>query len=494
MKRTDRNQFETTATHEAMNSRMVERRAVALGMGLVVGAVGGLSLYWDLSQPTPTSPAVGLACDGEPVPSARARVLVRPSLHALHCWRRALRRRGLRIRLIAGCAARESALPRNDASMSGRLRLRQRIVCAPDRWSRGDRAGAKRTRRRFQQRRAAASRARRFRWDGHWRRGTGPWRDRWRGRGPTAGKPGRHGRPPPGPTHRSRSATAAAFRCRSTETSTAMVTAGNLPEHEEFGCALEGYTTVPGDCHDVESSFFDRASQCTLAKRSSSPSATWMKDETGGVSFDFDCSGAEEADPDNSPSGAPPDCASIIAILDCSGQGFRDEGRAGPGIIGQCGSEIHRQLQRAEASLNVWPSKRSSRQATRFLVDRHPRHATAVGRGQRFRGFGLRVTAANDSSQSPGDSRDSRRVSGSRSECPCACSSAQRSPTRAMRSRHRPQREALRRRQPCLDLVPAARRRHRGAGLWPAPHRPRRTWRRGRCGPCRRGCAPRVRP
>jgi tetratricopeptide (TPR) repeat protein len=59
-----RDQFETTATHETMNSRMVMARAV-LGMGLVVGAAGGLSLYWDLNQPEQTSPAVGLACDGE---------------------------------------------------------------------------------------------------------------------------------------------------------------------------------------------------------------------------------------------------------------------------------------------------------------------------------------------------------------------------------------------------------------------------------------------
>ena len=114
----------------------------------------------------------------------------------------------------------------------------------------------------------------------------------------------------------------------------------SLPEDEELGCALEGYVTLPGDRNDESSGFFDRAELVHPGQTEFFGFSYEDESKPGGVSFDFDCSGAEEADPDNSPSGAPPDCASVVAILDCSGQGFRDEGRTGPGIIGQCGSEL----------------------------------------------------------------------------------------------------------------------------------------------------------
>lgn len=62
LKRPERDQFETADTYATMNSRRVLARVV-LGMGVVVGAAGGLSLYWDLNQPTRSSPSLAVACD-----------------------------------------------------------------------------------------------------------------------------------------------------------------------------------------------------------------------------------------------------------------------------------------------------------------------------------------------------------------------------------------------------------------------------------------------
>jgi hypothetical protein len=59
-----------------------------------------------------------------------------------------------------------------------------------------------------------------------------------------------------------------------------------------------------------------------------------------GVSFDYDCSGAEEADPSNS-AGGEPNCA----LLNCNGVGYAavNPARTGTGIDPRCGSTtLHR--------------------------------------------------------------------------------------------------------------------------------------------------------
>ncbi len=57
---------------------------------------------------------------------------------------------------------------------------------------------------------------------------------------------------------------------------------------------------------------------------------------TGGVSFDYDCSGQEEAD--STQIGAAPACANMT-VLNCSGSGFAPTARTGPGVNPLCGSK-----------------------------------------------------------------------------------------------------------------------------------------------------------
>lgn len=112
------------------------------------------------------------------------------------------------------------------------------------------------------------------------------------------------------------------------------------PGDVEFGCALQGYVTIGQDCHDVEPSFFDRAELVHPGQTEYFAFSYVDANGPGGISFDFDCSGAEEADPTNDPPNAQPNCPNLLGGLACTGSGFRDEGRSGPGVIGQCGSEF----------------------------------------------------------------------------------------------------------------------------------------------------------
>ncbi len=63
LEESEQDQVEMQARYEDMTSRTVLARVV-LGTGVLVGALGGLSLYWDLRR-KPASPAIGLVCDGD---------------------------------------------------------------------------------------------------------------------------------------------------------------------------------------------------------------------------------------------------------------------------------------------------------------------------------------------------------------------------------------------------------------------------------------------
>lgn len=108
----------------------------------------------------------------------------------------------------------------------------------------------------------------------------------------------------------------------------------------EFGCELDGYVSVGGDCRDVEPSFFDQAQLVHPSQTEFFAFSYVDTTKPGGISFDFDCDGEEEADPTNDPPNAQPSCPSLLGGLACSGSGFRNEGRSGTGINGQCGSEF----------------------------------------------------------------------------------------------------------------------------------------------------------
>jgi hypothetical protein len=89
--------------------------------------------------------------------------------------------------------------------------------------------------------------------------------------------------------------------------------------------APAGWVTKGGDCDDADSAV--RPGQTRYF------TTGYLQD--GVASFDYDCSGREEPDPDAA--GAAPDCPTL-ALLVCTGKGYASTGRAGAGVDGTCGS------------------------------------------------------------------------------------------------------------------------------------------------------------
>ena len=114
---------------------------------------------------------------------------------------------------------------------------------------------------------------------------------------------------------------------------------GNNSE-QTFGCLEPGWVTRGGDCHDVVSGTFDRPEDVHPGQSQyffvGYPDATQPR----GISFDYDCSLSEDADPGNTPLGLALDCNQLGN--DCAGSGFVPAERGGPGIDSRCGSEIVR--------------------------------------------------------------------------------------------------------------------------------------------------------
>lgn len=114
---------------------------------------------------------------------------------------------------------------------------------------------------------------------------------------------------------------------------------GNNSE-QSFECASPGWVTRGGDCHDVASGTFDRPEDVHPGQTEyffvGYPDPTKPR----GISFDYDCSLAEDADPSNTPLGLAPDCDQLDDS--CGGSGFVPDERGGPGIDSRCGSEIVR--------------------------------------------------------------------------------------------------------------------------------------------------------
>jgi hypothetical protein len=112
-------------------------------------------------------------------------------------------------------------------------------------------------------------------------------------------------------------------------------------------CAAPGdpWTTLGGDCRD------DLQSVKPFRTGWPNPpqySSTGYSDSTKpqGLSFDYDCTGAETADPSNA-YGAVPNCG---GLLNCDGAGYLplNPARTGPGIDPRCGSTT---LQRCNGKL-----------------------------------------------------------------------------------------------------------------------------------------------
>ena len=80
-----------------------------------------------------------------------------------------------------------------------------------------------------------------------------------------------------------------------------------------------------GDCNDDDPSVFPQQSDYKSSGYAVS----------GGVSFDYDCSGQEQPDP--AQQGAPA-CGSLL-VVNCAGSGFANTNRTGAGVNPLCGSK-----------------------------------------------------------------------------------------------------------------------------------------------------------
>jgi hypothetical protein len=91
--------------------------------------------------------------------------------------------------------------------------------------------------------------------------------------------------------------------------------------------AVGKWVTKPGDCDDDNNMVFPKEPDFE---------ATGYTATSNGISFDYNCSNAEESDPTQL--GAAPACGSL-SILNCTGSGFANTARTGPGVNPLCGSK-----------------------------------------------------------------------------------------------------------------------------------------------------------
>lgn len=102
------------------------------------------------------------------------------------------------------------------------------------------------------------------------------------------------------------------------------------------GCSQQGWVTRAGDCRDDlpnvnegQDGFFGEGFV--------------DQNKPGNISFDYDCSGTEEADQTNTPPTGEPNCADILDPLSCMGTGYLAvAARTGNGIGPLCGSRVRR--------------------------------------------------------------------------------------------------------------------------------------------------------
>jgi hypothetical protein len=96
-------------------------------------------------------------------------------------------------------------------------------------------------------------------------------------------------------------------------------------------CPAPGWVSAAGDCRDDQPRVF-------LGQEDFSALSFPDPTKPDQVSFDFDCSGTEVADPGNTALDAPPESCALR--IPCAGSGFlpRDPTRVDTGVEPRCGS------------------------------------------------------------------------------------------------------------------------------------------------------------
>jgi len=112
----------------------------------------------------------------------------------------------------------------------------------------------------------------------------------------------------------------------------------NAPQDEGFGCPGPGWATVAGDCLDAVPTSLLPAGDVHPGQGRYFANGYADSSKPGQISFDYDCSSSEDADPGNDPSRATEGCG--VVSFACGENGFIPTARAGSGINALCGSEM----------------------------------------------------------------------------------------------------------------------------------------------------------
>jgi hypothetical protein len=102
-------------------------------------------------------------------------------------------------------------------------------------------------------------------------------------------------------------------------------------------CPGPGRVPLAGDCRDDRADVFPGQ---LVFSGAGYPDPT----KPEGISYDYDCDGVEEPDPDNVPPGVPPNCGSFAGGVNCTGSGYlpRVPARVGTNLEPRCGSTLRR--------------------------------------------------------------------------------------------------------------------------------------------------------
>ena len=108
---------------------------------------------------------------------------------------------------------------------------------------------------------------------------------------------------------------------------------GDTAQHA-FGCIREGWVEAFGDCRDDIFEVHPNQTEF-FGVGYTDP------EKSGGISFDYDCSNAEEGATTNDPNAPAPVCQGVLDILLCPRTtGYQSTGRFGPGENDLCGSDM----------------------------------------------------------------------------------------------------------------------------------------------------------